>query len=793
MSGLVNAFMTGVVASGIAAVAVPAVRKFAFGSIENDWIADEIDLDHIHADRSTVSLKSGALFKVIKIEGVAYDAMVDQDVFNLSELRAEVLCLCGIMGITVRLLAVKRRKGIDYEATWPTSSLKDIGDAEKKRFSVSFDIHWYLIIQSDTYSKLEDASEKAMSSLGKFNASIVEQSKMAGVEEQNKTPVKCELTSFLHYLITGDWRDDLPPISSNLSIALPGSDIDFRKDGLIVTQTPCKKFFKLLGVRSWPESMTGEVLGELISLPADIEVCQVLVPIDQTVAAALFRRKSSELSAMSFFGGAGKQIEFNAAVEVLSQKDMSIFNTQFVLVVSADDEKELNNIMRKASEIMGREQINYNVETKAAAAMWFNRIPGKETLIRPLKLFNRNVACIWPFHNAPGGRQSSPYGDLPVRLFGMDSGQAFKFQFHVSSQPQSKGHYLVLAPTGGGKTTLILHLLAGLTKFNGVRSYVFDSREGARFTIEAMGGKYYSFENLELNPLDVGEYTQVASKRIGLIIKAMLGKHGSDKGVDEAIGSLLSTAASMEPEDRTFNALFETSFEPNSEIRDAFKKWVDIDDDVEGIHSRIFNAPKDGLANYLDDSHIVGINMNEALDDPDLASPIVTHICSAISDIASKNAKGFNIFIDEGANLLQNEGFEDAVQQMYREYRKFNGSVGMAFQDVGALFKCNAADAIIENIATLIIFPNSQAKEEDYARFNLNDEHMSFITGNHKGRKVLIVQRDSTSGFNESAIIDVDLGWMGKSMGYYRSGTDAIKHLKAVQNDYPDDWLERLC
>ena len=791
MSALINAFMLCAAASGVASVAVPAARKFAFGSIKNDWMADEIDLDHIHRDGCTVFLKGGDFFRVIKVNGVAYDARPKPEVFGLSELRGEALGFCGDAGATVRLIAVKRRKDIHYDADWPTSSLTDIGEAEKARFSVSFDIHWHLIIQCDAYNKLVEVSDKVVGTLGAFGASVIEQAKKPETDDKDDFSVKCELTSFLHYLITGDWRDDLAPLSNNLSVALPGCDIDFNKDGIITTQVPCKRYSKMIGIRSWPETINGQVLGELISLTADIEICHVMVPIDQTVATALFRRKSSEVSGMSFFGGGAKGQEFALAVEELSERGSCIFNTQFILIVSDDSIEELDEIMRKASDIMAREQIGYNVETVSAAAMWFNRIPGRETLIRPLKLFNRNVGCIWPFHNAPSGNQSSPYGDRPVRIFGLDSGQAYKFQFHVKDEPQSKGHYLVLAPTGGGKTTLILHLLAGLTKFDGVRSYVFDSREGARYSIEAMGGKYYSYDNLELNPLDT-EDTPASRERINNMIRSMLGANASDNGVDGIITSLLSNAFEVECPERTFNNLFKGSFKINTDLRDAFKKWVTVEGEDPGLHARIFNSKRDGLANVLDDSHIVGINMNEALSSDVLGPPVVAHICSAISNIAAKNAKGFNIFIDEGANLLRNKGFESAVQEMYREYRKLDGCVGMAFQDPSALFNCDAADAIIENIATLIIFPNSLAKDKDYERFNLNDEHMAFIKGNHKGRKVLIVRRDSASSFSESVIIDVDLAWLGKSMGYYRSGIDAIKHLETVQKEYPDDWMQRL-
>src|SRR3546814_5853196 len=84
---------------------------------------------------------------------------------------------------------------------------------------------------------------------------------------------------------------------------------------------------------------------------------------------------------------------------------------------------------------------------------------------------------------------------------------------------------------------------------------------------------------------------------------------------------------------------------------------------------------------------MVGINMNEALDDSDIGPPVVSHISAGIGQSAAQNSKGFGIFIDEAAKLSRNEGFKLLMMEMYREYRKLDGLVGLAFQDPQALFR----------------------------------------------------------------------------------------------------------
>ena len=76
----------------------------------------------------------------------------------------------------------------------------------------------------------------------------------------------------------------------------------------------------------------------------------------------------------------------------------------------------------------------------------------------------------------------------------------------------------------------------------------------------------------------------------------------------------------------------------------------------------------------------------------------------------------------------------------------------MAFQDPAALVQSRHAAAFIENIATLIILPNANAKPEGFAPFNLNQEHLDFATGRLTvpGRPALVVRRDAVTGFQRA-------------------------------------------
>lgn len=375
-----------------------------------------------------------------------------------------------------------------------------------------------------------------------------------------------------------------------------------------------------------------------------------------------------------------------------------------------------------------------------------------------------------------------------MRTFTTGGGQPYAFQFHCKVAEKALGNFLVMAPAGVGKTSLMMHLLGGLAKFPGVRSFVLDSKEGARYITEVLGGLYQSFDRLELNPLDCDD-TQINRLRLTLLVRSMLGEIGQAKGIEDVLSHVVTTAFSLPIEARTFNQIFPLTFPADSDERRAFSRWVTDNRDRAGLYASTFNAARDSLSGVLSTSYLTAINMNEALDDPNLGPPVVAHIAGAIERLAREGqSKGFAIFIDEAAKLLRNRAFCDLAAEMYREYRKFGGVVGMAFQDPAALHQSGIADAVIENTADFFFFPNPQGSASAYEPFNLNDEQRDFIFGAPEGRKVLLVKREASNGFEESVILDIDLAPLGRPLRFYRSGPDAVRDLLAIQQQWGDQW-----
>lgn len=786
-----NIILNGILAVGAGALVLPASRKLLLGDVEYDWLAGELDLDSIDADGQTVRTKSGPLFRVFKVRGSVYDAKVLNEQNAMRKIRGALLHAIGELRCDVCHYGIKRQHDISFDAQWPNEVLEEVGKAEQREFRSSYYTDWYIVLSSKSIHALVEASSK-------INA-MGSDYRITPVLRQDDTLKPCPLTCFINYLVSGDYRKDLPAVSESLSGSLPASDLHFEKEtGRIITHTPNLMMQQIIAVRAWPETVDGRIIADVLALRGDIEVSQICVPSDRDKALVLYRRKVREQNA-SFFGNDKLAGECETFVQLLTEGNTTVFSTQLQIIVRGETDQDLNDRVADVCKILGARRVKYSVETKGAPTCWFNRIPGERhsKLLRPLNIRETNIASLWPFNYSPAGMMSSPYGDRPVRFFHTPSGQAYAYQFHVSDRPQSLGNFLVFAPSGGGKSTFMMHLLGGLAKFENVPSYIFDSKEGARFMVEAMGGHYQGYDELQLNPLDVGEDTPQNRHRIYTVLKAMSASAAAGDDDDKVFAHAIELAFKLEAPERTLNAIYEYAFQKQTPLRKAFARWVTDSKGQRGLNAHVFNAPHDSLNNFLSSSHMVGINMNEALEDPVVGPPVVAHISAAISKSAAQTSRGFCIFIDEAAKLLQNDGFKSLAQEMYREYRKLNGAVGLAFQDPAALFRSGVAESFLDNTATMIFLPNRQASRESLDAFNFNDEQLSFILNGPQRdeedvRQALIVKRDAASGLDETAIIDIHLGMLGDGLRFYRAGVDANKDLSKLKAKWGEQWRQHL-
>ena len=527
--------------AAMASLAVPAVRRFAFGSVEHHWLANELEFDRIDHDNRSIKCKNDLFVRIIRIEGLQFDTLSMEAQQNMLKNRAAVFFQLGELGITVRMMAIKRQADFSYNATYPTAVLEEIGAKERAMYSSSYDLQWFMVLSHKNYGKLERGCDHVCTMLRNYQPAMLEGQ---------------EILAFIQYLLSGEYLPaDHFPETANISAAVQGCDMAFDRDtGLFQTTTPTHHYNRILSIRAWTDMADGMMAAEIMALHGDIELCQLLIPksIDRA-KAELIGTKQEQESFPSFIRNSGLLEEVTGVIELINDGQTQIFSTEYLIILRAKTPEALKTLECDVADILSKRRIQSSHDTAIAPAYWFKRMPYNTILTRPLRLLSQNVAALWAMHNSASGQRTSPWGDRPLRQFKSSIGKNYNFNFHTADEENTAGHFLVFAPTGGGKSTLLMHLLGGSAKFDQVRSFIFDSKEGTRYMVEAMGGDYQNIENLHLNPFQSHD-----DQKVRLHLSRLLKQMG--KASDSEINLLLNTVFDLPLEQRSLSNVFNYVF-----------------------------------------------------------------------------------------------------------------------------------------------------------------------------------------------------------------------------------------
>ena len=87
----------------------------------------------------------------------------------------------------------------------------------------------------------------------------------------------------------------------------------------------------------------------------------------------------------------------------------------------------------------------------------------------------------------PPGSRPSPWASTPIVAFRADLNQACGFSWHLSADPASPCHTLVVGPPGSGKTTLVARLAALTLARTGARVWMIARADAARWFADRAG------------------------------------------------------------------------------------------------------------------------------------------------------------------------------------------------------------------------------------------------------------------------------------------------------------------
>lgn len=355
-----------------------------------------------------------------------------------------------------------------------------------------------------------------------------------------------------------------------------------------------------------------------------------------------------------------------------------------------------------------------------------------------------------------------------------------QFNLHVGDV----GHYMVVGPTGAGKTTLMSLLQIMWTRYWPCRIIVLDKDRSCYIPIRSLGGTYIdlrqeSTTRAAMNPL-LGAGDPAKRQRVSAWIQFAMRSFSTEElsatNISE-IDHAVNLMAEGSPAHMRLTELH--NYLSNAELKARLRPWME-------------GSSLGYLFDHVNDdfriSPVTAIDVGNLLSEENrsIAPAIMAHLFNVIEDQINDTRQPTLIYLEEAWYMLRDPVFEAKFLDWLRTMRKRNTCVGIATQGVGDIRNSGIKDALNENMPTRIFLPNDKAwaNAEVYQGFlGLRPDQIDVIRMARRKRDYYVVQG------SKARLLDVNLP--PRVLALTRSdGAARSAFLRWEQSGDPN-WVER--
>ena len=436
------------------------------------------------------------------------------------------------------------------------------------------------------------------------------------------------------------------------------------------------------------------------------------------------------------------------------------------VVIVEDDLQSLNDTQKKISEILSNAGYGVVREVMYQMGAFLTSIPGViDGIIRLTLISTRNLSDLIILRSINSGHDlnlhlseqrkiKSPY----LCLLPTHTNVPEKFNFHVGDV----GHFMVIGPSGGGKSTLMNFLMIQWQKYSPCRVIVVDKDKSCYLTIRALGGSYISLNgneknnSFQMNPLQAYSNSNNRSMIENWLVGLIESRGGSKINSKELLTirtsmNMLASSSSV----ITLTKLKQMVDGLDSALARRLSPWIKSEFDSDNSINHIFDNERDDFqANLkIHGNGVIGIDFAGIKNDSFLMTSILEYLFNSINEVVDGKSPTL-IYLEESWYLLQNERFRNGFEDWIKTMRKKLAIVGISTQSVNDILVSGISSTINDNIKTRIYLSNSQiyASREIYKNIlGLDDEHIEVVKNLRPKSEYLIRQE------NKSRIVTLKL------------------------------------
>jgi type IV secretion/conjugal transfer VirB4 family ATPase len=772
-----------VLSAKIVAVAFPTPKITVLG-----------DILPFHAILNNIVLgKDGVCSQILSIAGSDAGAKTSAEIASLIQKKQYWLDKMVELKATFKILTIRREYQHDLASGDVSLVLKKIHQAWMNNFKTTYQNTHYLIISvypnqgNRLYKFLKQDLPAANTGLLKeivtftidclvdFKPKLLTNGYHALDDELS------DLMSLLHELGTGE-TEPLMAKTEQVQYFI-GNNVKFLKNSDLIEYNNC--YGKIISLNKWCNVVSSEMLKEIQALPCKLTILQMFSSDQKT--KSLIKLKYQLKQKQMIFKNPHIQADYDTAIEEVQAGRTSMYNYQLSIVVMSKNLDELEHWVSQVKRLL----ISYGktpiVEKSAKELVWRCQFPGCDYMIRPAHPMSCNLSYLINFECAPSGLDRCDWGDGAIRPFKTAVGNAYSLQLHVSTSQEALAHALIVAPSNSGKTTLFQHLIGGALRHAKLRAFIFDRLNGTKIFTQAVGGNYVDFNDgsVLLNPLVCAANDN--NKAFLQDFLQMLAKTDDDDSIYEA-GLAVQQIMSIPIEHRILAKCFLDIARKKSNFAKGLRKWS-----IDNLLAKWFNGfitdPNGNEIAFdaleLNKSRLTAFEMTKIQENSEVAAAVTTYLMHKIRIIGTE-AYPHLIFIDETQPMMEDAVFAKHLGVLLKEHRKLRGAVSVCFQDVTMI-----NSVILEQCQTRFLFPNAAASKEQYAKFELTDFEWDYIKGFSpiaKDLKYSVLLKKPS----ESVILNIDLTPLGNLLQLYRSGSEPVKIVKELQQQWGmTEWVDQ--
>lgn len=767
-------------------------------------ISTHIPYSH-HVSPCIIKTKNNDYLTVIKLQGVNFDTVDNEDLNTLHEQRNTLLKSIQHPQLAIWSTLIRAKEhnypSTAYENHFATELQHDYErDLQATPMFVN-QLYLTLIVRdvsvlkvgtiakkaSNKFSNILDKKDDLIELLEKKTAQVV--ATLGGYEPEVLTTypfngaVYSQPLEFFEYLLSGQ-RKKIPLLRNDIAKTLGRSRILIGMEAGEMRGADKSGLFGVLGIKEYPPSTRHSMLNDLLKLDMEFVLTQSFTFVHRQKAIEAVKFQIKRLQAAEDLSES--QIdELYDALDLFASGHMAAGDHHFNLLVKAENIQKLHDNLADAEGLLSQNLIIPAREDLALEAGFWAQLPANFSY-RPRASFlhSLNFSALSPFYNTSSGYIDGNHWGQAVTTFRTSTNTPYFFDFHRrDGTGYPPGNGLVVGPTGTGKTVVMTFLLSLAEKYQGRRVF-FDKDQGAALIIKASGGNYTVIQQgvpTGFNPFQL-EPTEKNIAFINSLLLVIINQSGApltSRKEMELFKAVQGVFELDKPDRKLINlAGFLDTTEENGAYH-RLQAWMGT-----GAKAWVFDNEQDSL-NLSSDT--IGFDMTDVLESQDILAPIFMYINYRLNSLI--DGIPFILTIDEMWAYARNPVIGNILLEDHaRTIRKKNGIIIFGTNDAEDMANSKLGRTLLSQTQWQMYFPNPKADYDVYCQgLKLSQKELQLIkTLSDKSRQFLIKKG------NASTLVKLDLSNLINHLKILSGSTESVAKLNQIiekVGDNPKDWL----